>query len=104
MRKITLDAETRSKLSPGAEEIEICDERGTTLGYFVPPDEYRERFYAWAISLFDDDEIDRTPPGPGDMTTQEAIEYLAQRFPQIRAAGEVRHEAGLHGDLETFPA
>ena len=56
MRKITLDAETRSKLSPGAEEIEICDERGTTLGYFVPPDEYRERFYAWAISLFDDDE------------------------------------------------
>jgi len=90
MRKITMDAETRSKLSPGAEEIELCDERGMTLSYFVPPDEYRQRLYAWANSLFDDEEIDRTPPGPGDMTTPEAIEYLAQRSPQLRTAGEVR--------------
>ena len=33
MRRITPDPETRLKLLSGGEEIELCDERGGTLGY-----------------------------------------------------------------------
>jgi hypothetical protein len=84
MRKITLDAETRSKLAPGAEEIELCDERGITLGYYVPADEFREMMYAWAQKLFDEAEVERARRETGGYTTAEALAELESRFPQLR--------------------
>jgi hypothetical protein len=60
-------------------EVEICDESGRTIGYMLPPALHREIMYAWAKSLFSDEEIAaaraerQTRPG---FTTEQAIARL----------------------------
>ena len=83
MRRITLDPDTRLKLLPEGEEIELCDDRGVTLGYCVPV-EFREMLYALVNRLFDDEEIALARAESGGYTTAEALDILAARFPQIR--------------------
>lgn len=87
MRRITLGPDIRSKLHPGDEEIELCDERGATLGYYVPT-EFRKMLYALADRLFNQEEIERARAEPGGYTTVEALDYLAARFPEIRQGAE----------------
>lgn len=66
MGKVILDAATRAKLNGLGEELELYDEAGTLLGYYVPPKAYS----ALALPVeppFTDDElnepIDPTDPG-----------------------------------------
>ena len=76
MPKLTLDAALREKLGPLAGEVELCDEAGRTLGFFVSPEVHHKLIYAWAKSLFSNEELARARAEPGGVTTDEAIEHL----------------------------
>ena len=45
MSKITLDATLRAKLNGLNETLEVCDERGDTVGHFLPAGVYRRMLY-----------------------------------------------------------
>jgi hypothetical protein len=45
MSKVTLDADLRRRLNGLNEPFEVCDERGHTVGHFLPADLYEELFY-----------------------------------------------------------
>ena len=76
MPKLTLDAALREKLGPLAGEVELCDESGRTLGFFVSPEVHHKLMYAWAKSLFSNEELARARAEPGGVTTDEVIEHL----------------------------
>jgi hypothetical protein len=40
MGKVILDAETRAKLNGLAEQLELYDESGNLIGYYLPPKVY----------------------------------------------------------------
>ena len=76
MSKVVLDAALREKLGPLGHEVELCDESGRTLGFFVSPEVHRKLSYAWAKTLFTDEELALARAEPGGLTTEEAIEHL----------------------------
>jgi hypothetical protein len=45
MGRLTLDAELRRKLNGLKELLEVCDERGETIGHFIPTELFEDLFY-----------------------------------------------------------
>jgi hypothetical protein len=76
---VILDPTTSAPFKGLAEHVELCDEAGKTLGFFLPPDFHHEVIYAWAKSLFTDEDIERSRQeyrAGGGLTTAEAVAYL----------------------------
>jgi hypothetical protein len=48
MKQVTLDASLRSRLNGLSEELELLDEKGQTLGHFLPEALYKKMLYAAA--------------------------------------------------------
>lgn len=86
MTKVLLDDVLRTKLNGLADELELCDQTGQTVGHFVPADLYRELLYAWAKAQFTDEEIALARQEPGGFTTAEAIAYLEKLVSAKREA------------------
>jgi hypothetical protein len=57
MSRITLDETLRAKINDLGEEIEICDDEGRIIGYYVPAECHRKMLYAWAKEQFTDEEL-----------------------------------------------
>ena len=79
MNKVVLDPSSRAKLNGLNEHLEVCDENGHTLGFFLPPDLHHKLLYAWAKSQFTDEEIAqarREIMAEGGLTTSQAVAYL----------------------------
>jgi len=76
MTRITVDAQTRSKLISAGGEAEVCDEMGATIGYFLTPDEYLAWMYEWARNQVSDEELEQARHEPGGFSTPEAIAYI----------------------------
>ena len=81
--KVTLDSDAAARLRDATGQLELCDAEGRTLGYFLPPDTYREwhgcreMAYDWAREQFGDDYGPQYPDdGRPPMTTAEANRYL----------------------------
>jgi hypothetical protein len=77
MSKLTLDDGLRAKLETGQSMTEVCDVNGTTVGYFVKPEQFEKMMYAWAKTLFSDEEAERAWESylrSGGVTTREALE------------------------------
>jgi hypothetical protein len=76
MDKVVLDRPMQTALEGAASEVELCDDAGKTLGYFVPPKMHR-MLYDWAFSLFDNsEELEAARQEPGGMTTAEAVAHI----------------------------
>jgi hypothetical protein len=76
MNKLVLDPTVRSQLNGLNGEVELCDEEGRTVGFFVPV-KLRERlWYDWAKAQFTDEELERARQQPGGRTTAEVLERL----------------------------
>jgi hypothetical protein len=58
MQKVILDPSLRSQLNKFDREVELCDEAGSTVGYFLRAEWHRELLYAWAKAQFTDEELD----------------------------------------------
>jgi hypothetical protein len=78
MSKVILDAATRARLNGLDQELELCDEAGNVIGYFLPPKEHERLMYAWAKSQVTDAELDAARREQGGMTTQELLAHLEQ--------------------------
>jgi hypothetical protein len=78
MNKVVLDEPLRSKLHGLAEQIELCDESGTTIGRFLPEEAYRRLIYDWIKSQISDEELERRLNEPGGSSLSEIWEELGQ--------------------------
>jgi hypothetical protein len=77
MGKVILDADTRAKLNGLNQRLELYDEHGTLLGYFVPP-------------------TPLPPPVPGGWGpfTAEEVERAFQQTGPGRTLDEIIRDAG----------
>ena len=57
MTRVTLDSETVAKLHNLQENLEVCDEAGRLLGYFVPTED--KAMYANVDAQVSEAELDR---------------------------------------------
>jgi hypothetical protein len=81
--KITLSPELSAQLNGLTEQRQVCDEKGNTLGHFVPVAFYRELFHSWAQTEFTDTALDRARQETrkhGGLTTPEAIALLEKKI------------------------
>lgn len=77
--KITIDAAALPQFRDATDRLEVCDAQGRTLGYFLPPNLYKEWLYAWAKAQFaDESDLDAVRNEPGGLTTSEAIARLTE--------------------------
>jgi hypothetical protein len=59
-------------------ELELCDDAGQTLGYFVPADDDLEAAYEWARTAVSAEELAQARAEPGGRTLQEIMRDLPQ--------------------------
>ncbi len=76
MNRIIVDQSLRSRLNNLQSRLELCDESGETLGYFVPASERQRLLYAWARAEFTDEEIALARAEPGGVTIAEVLADL----------------------------
>jgi CRISPR/Cas system-associated endonuclease Cas1 len=90
MARLTVSRELISHLVEAKGEVEVCDEKGETLGFFVPPAEHHELVYAWMREQFKDEkELERARAeirAEGGLTTAEVLAYLRSLGQSGRAA------------------
>lgn len=79
MEKITLSPDLLAHIQDAHCQVEVCDESGKTVGFFLPTELHRELLYAWVKSQFSDEEAAaaraerKTQPG---YNTLDAIAHL----------------------------
>jgi hypothetical protein len=80
--QIAIDPALQAKLTA---PVELTDEAGRTLGYFISPQQFeriqqleedRKTLYEWANSLITDEELAAAEAEGGEYTTEEVISYL----------------------------
>lgn len=71
MNKVIIDPTLRAKLHGFANQVELCDESGQTVGHFVPDSVYREFLRVWADARLSDDELERRRKEPRGRTLAE---------------------------------
>jgi len=77
MSKVLVEPLVRAKLGNFDSRMELCDESGETLGYFVPVSEHHCLLYAWAQAEFTDEEIAAARKEPGGLSIAEVFAGLA---------------------------
>jgi hypothetical protein len=77
---IVLDDALRDRLVAAGDSVELRDQAGQTVGYFLSPDEYKRLIYAWAREEFAREEREHPydDSDEGSMTTPELLAYLEQ--------------------------
>ena len=76
MNRVILDKALRAKLTTLDDELELCDESGRTLGYFMPADLHHRLWYEWARTQFTDEELERASQESGGYTNAELRDRL----------------------------
>jgi len=76
MNRLVVDEPFRSKLQDLDSRLELCDQDGNTLGYFVPASERERLLYAWARGEFTDEEIQRARAEPGGFSIAQILADL----------------------------
>jgi len=79
MHKVTLDQSTLAKLGNLDQQLEICNETGQTLGYYLPASEDDPSLYQWAKTQITDEELERRRREPGGKTTAEILQRLEDK-------------------------
>lgn len=74
--RVILDSGVSDRLQKSKTSLELCDEAGHTVGYFLPPALHRQFLYAWAKCQFTDEELDEARKEVGGLATADAIAYL----------------------------
>lgn len=79
MHKAVLDATMRSKLGNLDAQIELCDENGRSVGFFLPAALHERLCYEWAKAAFTDEELQRARRESGGRTTAEVLHRLKKK-------------------------
>lgn len=78
MGKITLTDEMKKGLNGFQETYELCDEKGQTRGYFLPPEEYRMFVQAWLKAQISDEELEELKKQVGGKPLKEIWKSLGR--------------------------
>lgn len=82
MNKVLVDKTMRSKLRNCKAELELCDESGRTVGFFVPSRGGHVPLPpGMAQTLFTDEELEAARNEPGGVSTKELLAYLESLAP-----------------------
>jgi hypothetical protein len=76
MTTVIVDKELTDKLKAIEHKAVLCDESGSTVGWFLPEAEYMKKMYERARQMFTDEELERARRQPGGFTTAEVLEHL----------------------------
>jgi len=77
MTKVILDQETLAKLHHLRERLEVCDESGSTLGYFNPV--VNRSLYEGVQVSFSEDELNRFEQEPGGRSLADILADLEKK-------------------------
>jgi len=80
MTAIVVDKELREKLQKLGHEVPLCDESGSTLGWFLPEAEYMKVLYDRARQMFTDEELDRAEKETGGRPLADILADLRRRY------------------------
>lgn len=80
MSQIIADDNLKAQLQGLKEAVEVREPSGRLLGQFVPQEEYKRRLYAWANSLFTDEEIAEAEQNVGPFLSLDQL--LKEREPR----------------------
>lgn len=78
MDKFIVDEQLAGKLFASPNGLELFDSSNRKLGFFIPSAESEAELYAWANSLWTDEEIEERSRQPGVYTTAEVLKRLAE--------------------------
>jgi hypothetical protein len=78
MNRIVVDQTLRTRLQNMDARLELCDEAGMVLGYFVPASERQRLLYEWARGQFNDDDLAKARAQSGGFSLTEILAELAQ--------------------------
>jgi hypothetical protein len=76
MDRIVVDRTLQSTLRNLDTRLELCDDAGIVLGYFVPASERRRLLYDWARGQFSEDELARARGQLGGFSLAEILAEL----------------------------
>ena len=76
MNRIVVDPSLQSRLWNLDTRLELCDEAGTVLGYYIPASERRRLIYDWARDQFSEEELARSRAEPGGFSLAEILAEL----------------------------
>ncbi len=79
MHRVVVDTTVLSKLDNLRSALELCNEAGVTLGYFLPAADRQRELYDWARGAFSDEEIEVARQQSGGVTTEELLAGLKAR-------------------------
>ena len=78
MTKVQVDPVLSSKLHHLSKSLELCDESGRTVGFFLTVADYERLVCEMAKSMSTEEELERIWQEPGECTTAELLTRLQQ--------------------------
>jgi hypothetical protein len=78
MERVVVEPQMRAQLQDGKRSLELCDDTGQTMGFFLPAAEFLHWQYEWARRNYSSDELDRREQESGGRTTAEVLARLKQ--------------------------
>ncbi len=76
MSRFVLLPHIQQEIQKMGDHVELCDESGRLLGYYLSPEAHNRLRYQLANSLVSDDELAEARKHPAGRTTDEVIERL----------------------------
>ena len=79
MAQMILEPTLRSRFGQSESEVELRDEQGELVGYFVPPPLHRELILAWSRSHVSEDDLEVARCEPAGRPLADILKDLDQR-------------------------
>ena len=79
MTPMILEPNLRSRFGQTDSAVELRDEQGQLVGYFVPPPLHRELILAWSRTHVSDDELEHARREPAGRPLADILTELDQR-------------------------
>ncbi len=79
MTQMILEPNLRSRFGQTDSEVELRDEQGQLVGYFVPPTLHRELILAWSRIHVSDDDLERARREPAGRPLVDILKDLEQQ-------------------------
>lgn len=76
MHKVIQDPDLSIELQQLTHELELRDDAGKLLGYFLPPRRHQELFAAWARSPVTEAELEHARNQPGGRSLADILKRL----------------------------
>jgi hypothetical protein len=79
MTKLVVGEALRARLEDYTEHVQLCDEKGNVLGYFLPAEVYDRALYRNVEPPISDEELRRRVGEPGRRSLAEILADLQER-------------------------